>query len=120
MKTGLSGWNAACSDAVLYSGTKSACAWRFVLRLRLFAFGFHSKAKNMADRSSSRPGSGSSTPNPRFTSQNHTAEDLLKEQTYGLVHLSDFRKRRAEALEQSERSQDGTPIASGAATPDGR
>lgn len=66
--------------------------------------------------------SGSSTPNNgRFTSQGHTAEDLLKEQTYGLVHLSDFRKRRAEALERSEQvSQDGTPVASGAATPDGR
>lgn len=41
--------------------------------------------------------------NPRFTSQASTAEDLLKSQTVGLVHLSDFRKRRAEALEQKER-----------------
>jgi protein FAM50 len=65
--------------------------------------------------------SGASTPNGRFTSQAHTAEDLLKEQTYGLVHLSDFRKRRAEAIEQTERaSNDATPAASGAATPDGR
>ncbi|MCJ1368991.1 hypothetical protein MMC20_000198 [Loxospora ochrophaea] len=40
---------------------------------------------------------------PRFTSQASTAEDLLKSQTVGLVHLSDFRKRRAEALEQKER-----------------
>ncbi|KAK5118201.1 hypothetical protein LTR85_008181 [Meristemomyces frigidus] len=74
----------------------------------------------MADSSSSHPPSGSSTPNPRFQTQSHTTEDLLKEQTYGLVHFSDFRKRRAEALEHGERSQDGTPIASGAATPDGR
>jgi protein FAM50 len=45
----------------------------------------------------------SDTPNAsRFASSAHTAEDLLKSQTVGLVHLSDFRKRRAEALEQSE------------------
>ncbi|KAK3109902.1 hypothetical protein LTR53_016364 [Teratosphaeriaceae sp. CCFEE 6253] len=73
----------------------------------------------MADPASTSP-SGASTPNPRFTAQAHTAEDLLKEQTYGLVHLSDFRKRRAEAQELSERPGDGNPIASGAATPDGR
>ncbi len=43
---------------------------------------------------------------------------MLKEQTVGLVHLSDFRKRRAEALEQV--SRDVTPGAgSGASTPDG-
>ncbi|KAI9832215.1 MAG: hypothetical protein M1826_002219 [Phylliscum demangeonii] len=41
--------------------------------------------------------------NSRFTSQTSTAEDLLKSQTVGLVHLSDFRKRRAEAVEQKER-----------------
>ncbi|KAF7122316.1 hypothetical protein CNMCM5793_000273 [Aspergillus hiratsukae] len=40
---------------------------------------------------------------PRFTSQTTSAEDLLKSQTVGLVHLSDFRKRRAEVLEQKER-----------------
>lgn len=38
----------------------------------------------------------------RFKSQAPTAEDLLKSQTVGLVALSDFRKRRAEALEQKE------------------
>ncbi|TVY32220.1 FAM50 family protein [Lachnellula subtilissima] len=56
-----------------------------------------------------------------------TAEDLLSTQTVGLVNLSDFRKRRAEALEQKERdAQDlltgtGTSsgTASGRATPDG-
>ena len=47
------------------------------------------------------------TPN-RFTSQASTAEDLLKSQTVGLVHLSDFRKRRAEALEQKEREAAAT------------
>ncbi|KAI4191540.1 MAG: hypothetical protein LQ346_004754 [Caloplaca aetnensis] len=51
------------------------------------------------------------TPNPshnvRFTSQAATAEDLLRSQTVGLVHLNDFRKRRAEALEQKEREAHG-------------
>ena len=46
--------------------------------------------------------SNTAAPN-RFTSQAATAEDLLKTQTVGLVHLSDFRKRRAEALEQKDR-----------------
>ncbi|MDI1486513.1 MAG: hypothetical protein OHK93_005744 [Ramalina farinacea] len=47
------------------------------------------------------------TPN-RFTSQAATAEDVLKSQTVGLVHLSDFRKRRAEALERKERGLPAT------------
>jgi hypothetical protein len=74
----------------------------------------------------SNPPSGASTPNPRFTSQTKTAEDLLSTQTVGLVNLSDFRKRRAEALEQKERdahdallnggSSRGSP---GTVTPDG-
>jgi protein FAM50 len=72
---------------------------------------------------SSNPDSGASTPNPRFTSQSKTAEDLLSTQTVGLVALSDFRKRRAEALEQKERdAQDvarGVPSKSGTATPSG-
>jgi protein FAM50 len=58
------------------------------------------------DPNSASP-SRSSTPNAagsgRFTGQKATAEDLLKSQTVGLVQLSDFRKRRAEALEQTER-----------------
>lgn len=74
----------------------------------------------------SNPPSRYSTPNPRFTSQSKTAEDLLSTQTVGLVNLSDFRKRRAEVLEQKERdaqealnsggSGRGTP---GTVTPDG-
>jgi len=52
---------------------------------------------------SSTSPSGAATPNPRFTTQASTAADLLATQTVGLVHLSDFRKRRAEALEQKER-----------------
>jgi protein FAM50 len=59
----------------------------------------------------------------RFASSAHTAEDLLKSQTVGLVHLSDFRKRRAEALEASERSEPSGGSASkggsGASTPVG-
>ncbi|KAK6531067.1 hypothetical protein TWF281_007893 [Arthrobotrys megalospora] len=58
----------------------------------------------------SNPNSKPSTPavdrpthNFRFTSQNETLEDVLKSQTVGLVHLSDFKKRRAELLEQKER-----------------
>ena len=40
--------------------------------------------------------------NQRFRSQAATTEELLKSQTVGLVNLSDFRKRRAEALERKE------------------
>ena len=86
-----------------------------------------------SNTSSANP-SGAATPthNPRFTSQNSTAADLLATQTVGLVHLSDFRKRRAEALEQKGREASGTgsygrfapasasaSLSSGAATPDG-
>lgn len=74
--------------------------------------------------------SRTSTPAPnhnaRFTSQTSTAEDLLKSQTVGLVHLSDFRKRRAEALEQKEREAEDRSLGrfasagtSGTATPTG-
>ncbi|EEH05588.1 XAP5 domain-containing protein [Histoplasma capsulatum G186AR] len=48
------------------------------------------------------PQSRKSTPRS-FMNQTASAEDLLKSQTVGLVHLSDFRKRRAEVLEQKER-----------------
>ncbi|KAK0100531.1 hypothetical protein ONS95_006991 [Cadophora gregata] len=75
----------------------------------------------------SNPPSGTSTPIPRFTSQTKTAEDLLSTQTVGLVNLSDYRKRRAEAIEQKERDvQDAilgvisgqpTPTSDGALTP---
>lgn len=47
----------------------------------------------------SAPPSGSATPSARFVSENTTAEDLLKSKTVGLIHLDDFRKRRAEAIE---------------------
>lgn len=59
---------------------------------------------------SSNTPSRTSTPNLRFAPSMPTTEDLLKPQSGGLVQLSDFRKRRAEALEQKEReaSQGGS------------
>ena len=56
-------------------------------------------------------------PNPRFTTPVSTAADLLASHTVGLVHLSDFRKRRAEALEQKEREAQGTAVSFGRFAP---
>lgn len=60
----------------------------------------------------------------QFAAQSTTAEDLLKSQTVGLLHLADFRKRRAEALDQKDRdaqsrplSRSGTPAVSVPGTP---
>ncbi|KAL1852595.1 hypothetical protein Plec18167_007690 [Paecilomyces lecythidis] len=50
----------------------------------------------------SEPQSRTSTPRS-FTNQTASTEELLKSQTVGLVDLSEFRKRRAEVLEQKER-----------------
>ncbi len=44
-----------------------------------------------------------SQPASRFTPQNKTTHERLSTNTVGLVALSDFRKRRAEVLEQQER-----------------
>jgi protein FAM50 len=44
-----------------------------------------------------------SQPTSRFTPQNKTTHERLSTNTVGLVALSDFRKRRAEVLEQQER-----------------
>jgi protein FAM50 len=60
------------------------------------------------------PPSGTTT--PRFVSQAATAEDLLKSQTVGLVNLAEFRKRRADALDQKEREAQDSGR-SGANTP---
>ena len=66
--------------------------------------------------------SGTSTPKS-FTNQLVSTEDLLKSQTVGLVHLDDFRKRRAEVIERKEKeAQDKSYInfkggVSGVATP---
>ncbi|TID21406.1 putative rhamnogalacturonate lyase A [Venturia nashicola] len=66
------------------------------------------------------PSSSGHSPNPgRFTSQQITAEDLLKSQTEGLVTLSDYRKRRLEAIEQREMGILGSTASSGTNTPDG-
>ncbi|KAI0376079.1 XAP5-domain-containing protein [Hypomontagnella monticulosa] len=43
------------------------------------------------------------SPDSRFTSQNKTTQERLSTNTVGLVALSDFRKRRAQVLEQQER-----------------
>jgi protein FAM50 len=65
--------------------------------------------------SSSNQASGNSTPRG-FTSQTASAEELLKSQTVGLVNLADFRKRRADVLEQKEKeAREGS---SGTRTPD--
>ncbi|KAI9732097.1 MAG: hypothetical protein M1834_004193 [Cirrosporium novae-zelandiae] len=73
----------------------------------------------------SRVSTPSAQTNSRFTSQVSTAEDILKTQTIGLVKHADFRKRRAEALEQKELEAEAksrgtyTPRGSGASTPNG-
>ncbi|KAI0482040.1 XAP5-domain-containing protein [Xylariaceae sp. FL0804] len=65
----------------------------------------------------------------RFTSQNKTTQQRISNNTVGLVALSDFRKRRAEVLEQQEReareavvaaanTSTSTPDRSRAATPE--
>lgn len=73
-----------------------------------------SRALTMADLTASR-----------FTPQNKSTHERLSTTTVGLVALSDFRKRRAEVLEQQEReareaaiSGTSTPDASSTSTPD--
>lgn len=63
----------------------------------------------------------SSTPPSRFTSSNKSTHERLTTNTVGLVALSDFRKRRAEVLEQQEREAREAALAatSSTATPDG-
>lgn len=53
----------------------------------------------------------------RFTPQNKTTNERLSTTTVGLVKLSDFRKRRAEVLEQQEREAHEAAY-SGTSTPD--
>ncbi|KAF6843011.1 hypothetical protein CMUS01_02507 [Colletotrichum musicola] len=52
----------------------------------------------------------------RFTSQNQTTSERLSSNTVGLVALSDFRKRRAEVLDQQDREREAA--LSGTSTPD--
>ena len=53
----------------------------------------------------------------RFTPQNKTTHERLSTNTVGLVALSDFRKRRAEVLEQQEREAREAAL-TGTSTPD--
>ena len=53
----------------------------------------------------------------RFTPQNQTTTQRVSTQTVGLVALSDYRKRRAEVLEQQEREAREAAF-SGTSTPD--
>jgi len=53
---------------------------------------------------------GTDAINAQFATQTATAEDLLKSQTVGLLHLADFRKRRAEALDQKDREALNRPL----------
>lgn len=57
----------------------------------------------------------SSNDQSRFTSQNKTTQERLSSTTVGLVALSDFRKRRAQVLEQQE--WEARDAASATATP---
>lgn len=52
----------------------------------------------------------------RFTASNKTTTERISNSTVGLVHLSDFRKRRAEVLDQQDREREAA--LSGASTPD--
>ncbi|KAI1485250.1 XAP5, circadian clock regulator-domain-containing protein [Biscogniauxia mediterranea] len=55
----------------------------------------------------------------RFTSQNKTTQERISNNTVGLVALSDFRKRRAEVLEQQEReAREAAVSGSSVPTPD--
>ncbi|KAK0717871.1 XAP5, circadian clock regulator-domain-containing protein [Lasiosphaeria miniovina] len=58
-------------------------------------------------------------PTSRFTPQNKTTNERLSTHTVGLVALSDFRKRRAEVLEQQEReAREAVLSSTHASTPD--
>jgi protein FAM50 len=55
----------------------------------------------------------------RFTTQGKTTTQRLSTNTVGLVALSDYRKRRADVLEQQEKdARNAIAIGSGTATPD--
>ena len=60
------------------------------------------------------------SPSSRFQSQARGAEEVLKSQTVGLVHFSDFRKRQAEALEQNDDNFISTNFASSSTSFDGK
>ncbi|KAF2842203.1 XAP5-domain-containing protein [Patellaria atrata CBS 101060] len=74
-------------------------------------------ASNPPSNEPSRSSTPTTAANSRFTSQQATAEDVLKSQTVGLVNLSEFRKRRAEAIEQKATEAFSTHNDSGSSTP---
>ncbi|KAK7996537.1 major facilitator superfamily domain-containing protein [Apiospora arundinis] len=60
-----------------------------------------------------------STPEARFQAQNKTTQQRVSDQTVGLVKLSDFRKRRAEVIEQQEREVREAAVAANSANGSG-
>ncbi|KAJ4398733.1 hypothetical protein N0V85_006200 [Neurospora sp. IMI 360204] len=62
------------------------------------------------------PESSASTPNSRFAPQNKTVQERVSSSTVGLVNLADFRKRRAEVLEQQHREVREAAIAAARGT----
>lgn len=61
----------------------------------------------------------SDSPASRFAPPNKTTQERLSTHTVGLVALSDFRKRRAEVLEQQGReAREGAAAGTGTSTPD--
>ncbi|KAI0186616.1 XAP5, circadian clock regulator-domain-containing protein [Astrocystis sublimbata] len=54
----------------------------------------------------------------RFTAQNKTTQQRISNNTVGLVALSDFRKRRAEVLEQQDREARDAAASTSTSTPD--
>lgn len=64
---------------------------------------YHYISSGIMSNPGSTSASGANTPASRFTKTTETLEDALKTQTVGLVRLSEFKKRRAELLEQKER-----------------
>ncbi|KIW06702.1 uncharacterized protein PV09_02402 [Verruconis gallopava] len=84
----------------------------------LLQFPTCSVTTSMSNPGSSVP-SRDHTPGPgngRFQSSRATAEDVLKSQTEGLVSLSDYRKRRREAVELNESGRNSA-VPSGANSP---
>lgn len=59
---------------------------------------------------------GQAATSSNFRASSYTAEDLLKNETVGLVQLSDFRKRRAEVLDKRNREVEAASL-TGTATP---
>ncbi|KAK3338768.1 XAP5, circadian clock regulator-domain-containing protein [Neurospora tetraspora] len=70
----------------------------------------------MSDQQQPPESNSVSTPNPRFAPQNKTVQERVSSSTVGLVNLADFRKRRAEVLEQQHREVREAAIAAARGT----